>query len=417
MMSKTAILIIGFLILISSSHNAQSSSTYTRSGVGDIIYSYSARSLSLGHSGSALLNKDYVAINNPAGWSSLSRTRIEFSFAYSGTNISNSTDSKYYGESDFKGFTFAFPVSEKHGIAIATGLVPYSRINYLVEQNHDAVSSSSSDYTATYEGKGGLSKLFIGSTFKFPFDLVFGGTLEYYFGNLRYLSKVEFDNTATFPAEFEMVYAPTGFGTSLGLISPDLAGLFNSESISNLRFAVSANLINELDTDTLLTSISSSIVDTLGIGVSIMNVPTKITAGATVTVSNNFIFNLDYFFQPWSDYKLNDISLVNLKDAQKVSIGFEYRPTRVLGMSYWEQIMLRFGLSYEESQYTYSGKDINQYSVFGGFSVPLSYENTIDFGIDYSIRGTTEANLLQENFIRFNLGLSFGDIWFQRYEK
>ena len=193
--------------------------------------------------------------------------------------------------------------------------------------------------------------------------------------------------------------------------------MFNSESISNLKLAISANIIAELETDTLLTSKSASIIDTLGIGMTKMNVPTKITAGATVTVSNNFILNLDYFFQPWSDYKLSEIKSVNLKDAHKVSFGFEYRPTRALGMGYWEQIMLRFGLSYEQTQYTYNGNDINQYSVFGGFSLPLSYENTIDFAIEYSIRGTTEANLLQENFIRINLGFSFGDIWFQRYEK
>ncbi|MEE9448537.1 MAG: hypothetical protein V3V72_00685 [Ignavibacteriaceae bacterium] len=416
-MNKTVIAIIGFFILITGAVNAQSTSTYTRSGVGDIIYSYSARSLSLGHSGSALINKDYIAITNPAGWSSLAKTRIEFSFVYNGMNISNSTDSKFYGDGDFKGFTFAFPVSEEHGIGVATGLVPYSRMNYLVEQDNEAVSSSSSNYTATYQGKGGLSKLFIGSTYKFPFDLVFGGTLEYYFGNLKYLSKVEFENTSTFPAEYEMLYAPTGFGTSIGFISPDLSGLLNSESFTNLKLAVSANIISELDTDTLLTSRSSSIVDTLGIGVTKMNVPTKITVGATVTVSNNFTFNLDYFYQPWSDYKLNETKSVNLKDAQKVSFGFEYRPTRALGMSYWEQIMLRFGLSYEQSQYTYYGKDINQYSVFGGFSLPLSYENTIDFAVEYSIRGTAEANLIQEKFIRINLGLSFGDIWFQRYEK
>ena len=415
MMKKTAIAILGFLILITGAVYAQSSSTYTRSGIGDISYSYSARSLSLGHSGSALINKDYISITNPASWSSLAKTRIEFSFVYNGMNISNSTDSKFYSDGDFKGFTFAFPVSEENGIGVATGLVPYSRLNYLVEQDVESVSSS--NYTATYQGKGGLSKLFIGGTYKFPFDLVFGGTLEYYFGNLRYISKVEFQDITNFPAEFELLYAPTGFGTSLGLISPDLSGLFNSESISNLKLAVSTNIISELETDTLLTSKSSSIIDTLGIGMIKMNVPTKITVGATVTVSNNFIFNLDYFYQPWSDYKLNEIQSVNLKDAHKVSFGFEYRPTRVLGMGYWEQIMLRFGLSYEQSQYTYFGKDINQYSVFGGFSLPLSYENTIDFAVEYSIRGTTDANLLQENFIRINLGFSFGDIWFQRYEK
>ena len=417
MINKTAIAIIGLFIIISGAVFAQSTSTYTRSGVGDISYSYSARSLSLGHTGSALINEDYIAITNPAGWSSLTKTRIEFSFVYNGMNISNSTDSKNYGDGDFKGFTFAFPVSKQNGIGVATGLVPYSRMNYLVEEDHEAVSSSSSNYTTTYQGKGGLSKLFIGGTYKLPFDLVFGGTLEYYFGNLKYLSKIEFENTSTFPAEYELIYAPIGFGTSLGLISPDLSGLFNSESISNLKLAVSGNLISEMETDTILTSRSSSIIDTLGIGVTKMNVPTKITIGTTVTVSNNFTFNLDYFYQPWSDYKLNGTKSSNLKDAQKVSFGFEYRSSREIGMSYWEQIMLRFGLSYEESQYTYYGKDINQYSVFGGFSLPLSHENTIDFAVEYSVRGTTEANLLQEKFIRLNLGLSFGDAWFQRYEK
>ena len=415
MMKKTAIAILGFLILMTGAVYAQSTSTYTRSGIGDISYSYSARSLSLGHSGSALINKDYISITNPASWSSLAKTRIEFSFVYNGMNISNSTDSKFYSDGDFKGFTFAFPVSEENGIGVATGLVPYSRLNYLVEQDVESVSSS--NYTATYQGKGGLSKLFIGGTYKFPFDLVFGGTLEYYFGNLRYISKLEFQDITNFPAEFELLYAPTGFGTSLGLISPDLSGLFNSESISNLKLAISANIIAELETDTLLTSKSASIIDTLGIGMTKMNVPTKITVGATVTVSNNFILNLDYFYQPWSDYKLNEIKSVNLKDAHKVSFGFEYRPTMALGMGYWEQIMLRFGLSYEQTQYTFNGNDIDQYSVFGGFSIPLSYENTIDFGVEYSIRGTTEANLLRENFIRINLGFSFGDIWFQRYEK
>ncbi len=416
-MKKVMILLFFILAVSVSLLNAQSSSTYSRSGIGDVIYSYSARSLSMGHTGSAQVNRDYISATNPASWSSLTKTRIEFSFAYNGVNISNKDASIFYGEGDFKGFTFAFPVSEEYGVGIAAGLVPYSRMNYTVVRNQEAVTSSSSDYTETYKGKGGLSKLFIGGTYKLPFDLVFGGTFEYYFGNLKYNSKVEFVNTSNFSAVFEKVYAPTGFGSSIGLISPDLSGLINSEAISNLNVGISADIITELDTDTLVTSLSSTILDTLGIGVTQMSVPTKITAGATVTVSNNYTFNLDYVFQPWSEYKLNGIRSANLKDAQKISFGFEYRADNKIGMSFWEQIMLRFGLSYEESQYTYFGKDINQYSVFGGFSLPLSLDNTIDIGIEYSIRGTTEANLLQENFIRVNLGLSFGDLWFQRYEK
>ena len=113
---------------------AQNTSTYTRTGIGDMKYSYSARTLGMGHSGSALINNDYVEILNPASWSALSRTRIEFSFTYDAVTLSNSTESNYFGDGDFKGFTFAFPVSSANGIGMAIGIVPYSRINYQIEQ-------------------------------------------------------------------------------------------------------------------------------------------------------------------------------------------------------------------------------------------------------------------------------------------
>lgn len=416
-MNRRLHFILGILLLGFGAVNAQSKTTYTRYGVGDVLYSYSARTLSMGHSGSALINKDYVEILNPASWSSLSRTRIEFSFVYQGLLVANSSDSKYYSDGEFKGFTFAFPVSISNGIGVAMGLVPYSRVNYLLEEKTDAQNESGSAYTTKYVGKGGLSKIFIGGSYKLPFDLIMGATLEYYFGNLRYTTTVEFDDASNISAEYELLYAPTGFGTTVGLISPDLSGIFNSENISDFRLSFSANAISKLETDTSLSTVSSSISDTLGTGFVKMKIPFRVIGGATLKMNNKFIFALDYFYQPWSYYSLNDVKSNNLKDAHKVSLGFEYRPIREPGMSFWEQIMLRAGLSYEQSQYTFNNTDLNQYSIFAGFSLPLSPENTIDFAFEYSSRGTTDHNLIKEDFFKLNLGISFGDIWFQRYEK
>lgn len=395
----------------------QSTTTYSRYGIGDIVYSYSARSLGMGHSGSALINKDYVEILNPASWSSLSRTRIEFSVIYNGLLVSNNSDSKYYGESDFKGFTFAFPVSTKNGIGVAMGLIPYSRLNYILEERTDTVTSLSGNYTTTYEGKGGLSKIFIGTTYLLPLGISAGATLDYYFGNLKYKSSVEFDDVTSFPAEYESIIAPTGFGTTVGIISPDISSLFNSESISDFKLSVTANLFSKLNTDTSLTTRSSSIIDTIAMDEVEMKIPFRVNGGAAFTLDKKFIFALDYFYQPWSYFSVNNVKQQNLKDAHKVSLGFEYRPVRKPGDSFWEQIMLRAGLSYEMSQYRFNETDINQYSVFTGFSLPLSPENTIDFAFEYSSRGTTDSNLLKEDFFRLNLGISFGDIWFIRYEK
>lgn len=394
---------------------AQNTSTYTRYGIGDIFYGYSARTMALSFSGSAMLNTDYVEILNPASWSNLSRTRIEFSFSYDDLKVSNSTESQYYGDGIFRGFTFAFPVSEANGIAVAMGIVPYSRINYeVVESVQD---QSTGNYIATYKGIGGLSRIFIGGTYKVPYDFILGATLDYYFGNLTYTSSIEFFNSATFPSDYELQFAPTGFGTTLGLITPNLADFLNASSISNFRFGLSANIIGDLETDTAFVSRSKTIIDSLYFGKTQMVVPTRLNAGIHITFNNVYNFALDYFYQPWTDFKLSGINQLNLSDLNKFSLGFEYRPSRILSMNFLEQIMLRAGVSYEMSQYEFNGYELHQISVSGGFSLPLSPENTFDVGLEYAVRGSKENDLLQENFIRIDLGLSFGDIWFTRYEK
>jgi hypothetical protein len=403
------------LFLLINLSFAQKTSTYTRYGVGDIYYSYSARTLSMGHSGTAMMNNDYVEILNPASWSALSRVRFELSFAYDELRLSNSGQTKYYGDGLFKGITFGFPISEVHRIALAFGVVPFSRINYEVSEN--IIDSVTGNYNTTYLGKGGLSKIFVGSTYQLPGELLIGATIEYYFGNITYASKLAFENTTYFPSEYELNYAPKGFGTTIGLITPDLSSLLDSSLISNLRLGLSTNIVGKLNTDTSFVSTSSSLVDTISTGKTKMEVPLRLNLGLHVTFVDVYNIAVDYFYQPWTEFKLSEINQSNLSDVHRISLGFEYRPQRVPGITFWEQLMFRAGLSYEMSQYNFNGNELKQYSVFGGFALPLSPENTIDLGFEYSVRGTKEDNLLEENFLRINFGVSFGDIWFIRYDK
>ncbi len=415
MMIKNYKYFLFVFLFLSTLCYSQNTSTYTRYGLGDVFYSYSARTLSMGHSGSAILNNDYIEILNPASWSNLSRTRIEFSFAYDGIKLSDPTQSKFYGDGIFKGFTFAVPVSVDNGIGAAMGIVPYSRVNYEVQEK--IVDASTGNYTATYQGKGGLSKFFLGGSYKLPIDFIIGATMEYYFGNINYYSKVEFDDPSVFPSEYTLTYGPTGFGTTVGLITPNIALLFDSSSISAIRFSLSANIIGNLKTDTTYITKSSTIVDTLGIGSTEMNVPVRIDAGLHIEFTNTYNLALDYFYQPWTKFRLSGINELNLTDVHKLSFGFEYQPQRLPGSTFLEQMSLRTGFSYEKSQYVFKGHELNQISVFAGFALPLSTANTLDFGFEYSERGTRQDNLLKENFFRINLGICFGDLWFSRYER
>ncbi|MFC2103009.1 hypothetical protein ACFLSS_01125 [Bacteroidota bacterium] len=406
--------IILILIIITPVSFAQSSSTYSRFGIGDIDYTYSARSLGLGKTGVASLSRDFVELLNPASWSQLELTRIELSLALNGVQISDKDQSVFYTDADFKGFTFAFPISTKYGIGFASGLIPYSRISYDVVQNNTGVTGPGGDHTVTYKGEGGLSMIFIGTSYRTPVDWVLGISIEYYFGKQTYSSNIDFVDPAFNSAEYETDYRSTGFGTTLGLISQDFSKLLNSKAITNLRAGISANLISKLDTDTSLTINPKTVADTILSGNTDLTMPARVTGGITLQLENEYNFNLEYIFQPWTDYKLADAKSAFLKDVHKINFGFEYVPQWEIGNSMWEQMMWRAGLSYESTQYKINGNDINQYSVFAGFSLPFSFGNTLDVGLEYSLRGTKDFNLLKENFFTINIGFSFGDLWFQR---
>ncbi len=414
-MKKLTISVI-LIAALSSITFAQSNSVYTRAGIGDLEYGYSAKMVGIGNIGTTQLDPDHLLTTNPASWSVLSRTRIEFGLGYRGTLISDDQQSNYTSETELKGVTFGIPVSREYGVGAVIGLVPYSRISYSAQQYYPADDIIPS-YNLFYEGKGGLSKIFLGSSFFLPLGFSAGATLDYYFGNQTYASTITFDDPRYISTKYEDIRRSTGFGTTLGLISSNLARGFRIGGISDLRIGFTYNFVGNLDTDSIFTQTSLSLVDTVTNTKAGMKIPARFTGGISFALEEEYNFYLDFLFQPMSQYSFNGQPDPNLKDAIRYTSNFEYKPRRQVGMTTMEQIIWRFGLSYEQTQYTYNGQDINQYSIYGGLSYPLGIDNTIDFAVEYSNKGTTDNNLLHENAIKIYLGLSFGELWFLRYDK
>lgn len=412
------LLLVFIITLFQSNIFSQTSSSYSRIGLGDMVYTYSARRTGIGQLGVSVTDVEFISLLNPASLTGLRSTRTEFDLAYNGLSLSNNNASSYSASTDFSGATLAIPISTEHGITLSLGLLPYSKVSYLEENSYTSTSSTSYDYNVSYEGKGGLSKMFIGSSYKFPFDLSVGATVEYYLGSLDYISTVTFPNNTTLQkASYTTRYRPRGFSSTVGLISPDISKIFNSEKISNFRLGAAITFNTNLKTDTSLIISSSISGDTLSNSSVNIFVPYRFATGASLVFSNKYLFTLDYLFQPWSQYSLNGISSGYLRDGSKFSAGFEYNPERQIGQSFWDEIILRLGLSYEQTQYKINGQGINEYSVMGGLSIPLSYQNTLDLGIQYAVRGTKQFNLLQEKIIRFTAGISLGELWFIRNER
>lgn len=393
----------------------QISSSYSRLGLGDNVYSYSARSAGMGDLGVAIINADFINILNPASLTGLQSTRTELGVKYNELFLSNSNASSYSASTDFTGATLAFPISKDHGITFSAGLIPYTNVSYLEENQYIGSGTLTTQYDVSYEGTGGLSKIFLGTSYKLPFDLSLGATFDYYFGELNYNSTITFPNDNTIQkGTFTTRYRPSGYGSTVGIITPDLSKIFNSASISDFRLGAVVSFSTTLNTDTSVIISSSLTTDTVYNSSINMLLPYRIAAGASFVLNKKYLFSFDYLFQPWSKYTLNGVTSPYMRDSYKISTGFEYRPIKETGQSFWGQVMLRLGLTYEQTQYDINGQGINEYSVMGGISLPLSYANTLDFGLAYSIRGTNDFNLFKEKIIKLTGSISLGELWFLR---
>ncbi|MGE5353125.1 MAG: hypothetical protein ACM3P0_13660 [Acidobacteriota bacterium] len=389
----------------------QGGSVYSRFGIGELDRAYSARRLGLGELGIAVYDRDFLGTLNPAGWTRLNLTRFEIAVNFQDLNTKDNNQSRYSTLTRFSGFTLGVPLQRDWGLSLVAGITPYSNVSYNVMQNQADLQNP---YSVTYEGNGSVTRTFIGTSYSLPFDVSLGASFDYYIGNLNYFSRMTFQNPNFTNPEYQTSYKSTGLGGTFGVISNDFAKLLKLGSVTNLRLGAAYSFRGEFDADS-----GQALTTSLGLGElssqkSTIKVPMSLGLGLNFTLNNAYTVLVDYFYQPWSKYEFNGRTSQNLRNDQKVSAGVEYRNPDIRARGFWETLILRGALSYEKTQYQVNGKGVDQYSVYGGVSLPLEYENTLDFGLQYSMRGSTEPNLLKENIFRLNVSLSLGELWFLR---
>ena len=73
----------------------------------------------------------------------------------------------------------------------------------------------------------------------------------------------------------------------------------------------------------------------------------------------------------------------------------------------------RFGVSYKKTPLQFEENNLNEISLSFGFGIPVRKSRTkYDFSCILGKRGTTDDNLIQEQFVRLGLSVSYDGIWF-----
>jgi hypothetical protein len=143
-----------------------------------------------------------------------------------------------------------------------------------------------------------------------------------------------------------------------------------------------------------------------------MILPQNLAVGVSLNMDNKWLLMADFSIQDWSEYRMFG-ETDSLANSMKFSGGLQYTPDNMAVNKYWKLIKFRFGGKFQQSYLQLDNTQLNEKSVSFGLGLPLrKTKSEINLSVEVGERGTINNNLIKEQFLRFQIGLSLSDIWF-----
>ncbi|QXP61101.1 hypothetical protein [Olleya sp. HaHaR_3_96] len=431
MIKKLGLVFIALFAIQSYGQNG-TASPYSFYGIGSINFKGSVENRSMGGLG---IYKDSVHINfqNPATfagnnldlWNNESRP-VKFTVGGSttSTNLKSENGSDKTQSTNFDYLALSVPVG-KFGFGF--GLQPYSSVGYKLE-SRDAEDRL--DYR--YTGEGGLNKVFLSAGYQLNKALSVGIQADYDFGNIQ-------NNTINFAynsdGEFLQYQTKEYTRSDLSGLNFNVGVHYQDMITDKLELQASATytpqtdltsknertfstitvdtetgsefVFNELDADL----VSSNLEETD------LTLPSKLSFGAGLGEPRKWFAGIEYTTQNTSEFSnpIYDNVGATFEDASKLSLGGFYIPEYNSFSKYWKRMTYRAGMRFENTGLNINNETIKEFGMSFGVGIPVgNVFSNANVGLEFGKRGTTNANLVKENFVSLQLSLSLNDRWFQK---
>lgn len=431
-------LIVICITIISTCSFAQqgTASPYSFYGIGSLKFKGTVENRSMGGI-SVYLDSIHVNLRNPASYVSKNVDAYPFDgesrpvkFTVAGTmsevNLKSNNSELNTNSSTFDYLALSVPLG-KFGFGF--GLLPYSSVGYKLEDIND-----DGDLTYRYSGEGGTNRVFAGFGYQISNSLSIGVDLNYNFGGI--------ENTAIaleYTPEGELVQYQTKENTR-----SDLSGLnlnfgmaFRSMISENLEMSATATYApeseltsnNERSYSTLLfdpITGSEVIRNTLeedlkaqGLDKTVVTIPSRLSIGAGIGKPRKWFVGGEYTYRNTSVFSnpIFNNEINSYENASKFALGGFYIPNYDAFSGYFKRVVYRAGINFANTGLVVKDESINEFGISFGLGLPVgdrSLFSNANIGFEFGQRGTTNKNLIQENFINLNVSLSLNSRWFQQ---
>ncbi|CAN5309084.1 membrane protein [soil metagenome] len=412
-MIKRFSIIVALLFTVITAAQEGTSSPYSYYGIGLTKFKGTVENQSMG---GLLLYSDSIHVNlrNPAGYGKLKLTTYTVGGSHQRTSLSTSNDSENNSTTSLDYLAIGIPTGK---LNFGLGLIPYSAVGYRIENINENTANR-------FTGRGGLNKVFLTTAYAFTEDLSVGVDVNYNFGNIQnnftvYEGGVQFGTRQINRTDF------SGFNLNFGV---DYRTRLNSGL--NLHTAATYSPEMQISAERMRSTVPVSFIlgrdvipqghtaNTSNFPEEQMNLPAQFTLGSGIGRPNKWFMGAEYTNIQAADYRLNS-GATNLdfryENASQYRVGGFYVPQYNSLTSYFNRVVYRAGLRYEESGLYLNNEAINEFGITFGIGLPAGNNfSNANIGLEYGQRGTTNSGLIKENFFKLSLSLSLSERWFLR---
>lgn len=424
-----------------------SNSSYSRFGLGMLSEQSQTFNRGMGGVAYGLRRGSRINMLNPASYSCIDSMSFIFDVGVTLQygRMKDDRNSKNTYNTTLSNINAGFRVAKNLGMSI--GFVPFTTIGYTFSTDskvgYTSVSAQEINSTTTYTGTGGLHELYIGAGWK-PFgEFSIGVNLGYLWGDYNHaLTQVFSESGAvsakynnqcklyqgdlrTYKLDFGIQY-PIGLPNYDRIVLGATYGLGHNmgSDVTYYRYTTLGYSASG-DTTSVVAEDAFSLPHTFGFGVAYQHL-SKWTVAA------------DYTYERWADCTVplasktetGDVVYKPTKGAycnrSKFAIGAEFVPDMQSRDRYMSTVRYRIGFNYSmpymkviDTNGVQDGPSEMRLSV--GLGLPLSTRrmsgrSVINVSAEWMHRKPSAPGMITENYLMFNLGISFNEKWFMKWK-
>lgn len=409
-------IIAGLCLIFSAAGFSQenNASPYSYFGIGDVKFKGTTENRSMGGLG-ILPDSIHVNLQNPATYNALMFTTYTIGASDKIRTLKTDSESESANRATLDYLAVALPFKK---IGVAFGLMPYTSVGYKIE-----AKDAGTGYTSRFNGSGGINRAFFGASYRVTPKFSLGVDFQYNFGNIetKSISNLELQyatreiNKSTYNgvsfnigATYKTRIKKLDWTSSITYAPKSILKSTTDRDLSTITLTVNNNEILQEQLETITVKDESDL-------------PSAFTIGTGVGEARKWFAGVEFTSQSSNSLaaRFDKVSDVDFKSSSKIAFGGYYIPKYNSYNSYLSRITYKAGLRFENTGLVLNNEDINDRAFTLGMGLPLGtgYSN-LNLGFEFGRRGTTKANLIQENYINIMMSLSINDRWFakRRYD-